>query len=145
MISHHNLRDSSHLKSFYLKLCTWFLMKLFSWPHLHIVLLIWLSKEINNLYSFDRNNLCGNRHCLVEILRYENSTLFIFLLSKHNEKVSRIILNPQHTKISISYGLFETFVNKTEFSSLLDKYTRRNCRITLGCQATTALLSLVYD
>lgn len=38
-----------------------------------------------------------------------------------------------------------TFVNKTEFSSLLDKYTRRNCRITLGCQATIALFSLVYD
>lgn len=148
---HYNLKNSSHFKLFYLWLYAWFLLKLFLWTHLDIVLLIWLSKEINNLYSFDGNNLCGNKQTLFskncEI--WKQSNFFIFLLSKHNEKVSRINLNTQYIKISISYGLLvhslKTFINKTEFSSVLDKYTRRNCRIMLGCQATTALLFLVCD
>lgn len=59
-----------------------------------------------------------NRHCLVKIVKYENKVdFFIFLLFKHNEKVSRIILNPQYIKLSISYGLLvhslKTFINKT--------------------------------
>lgn len=74
--------------------------------------------------------------------------IFYILLSKHNGKVSRLIFESAIHKISISYGLFvhplKTFVNKTEFSTLLDEYTRRDCRIMLGCQATTAPLSLSF-